>query len=132
MPKSNLKPGVSRQVRYSLPGSGGQPQTTILNQSALVRRREAATKIQSDLLQGSSFSAVQATQSYTTEFLPHLGLTVDEKRVLEEFSGPPNPQPVDNANPSPVEPEGETWQDLRQEGITQGFIDDIQGLLEGK
>lgn len=54
MPKSKLKAGVSRQVRFSQPGPRGETQTTTLNQPALARRREAATKIQSDVLQGLS------------------------------------------------------------------------------
>ena len=53
MPKAKLKPGVSRRVKYSQTGPQGNVQTTILNQPALVRRREAATKIQLDLLQGA-------------------------------------------------------------------------------
>ena len=59
-----------------------------------------------------------------------LGLTVDEKRVLEEFSGHPDTL-LDDVVDS-VALEGDAWQDLGQEGISQGFIDDIQGLLEGK
>ena len=55
MPKLNQRPGVSRQVRYSQPGFQGQPQTTILNQAALARRREAAARVQSDLLRGVFF-----------------------------------------------------------------------------
>jgi hypothetical protein len=52
MPKAKSKAGVSRQVKVSQPGPQGQVQTTILNQPAIVRRREAATKVQADLLQG--------------------------------------------------------------------------------
>lgn len=62
----------------------------------------------------------------------YLGLTSDEKRVLEDFSGTPGPQPADDFDPSPAALEGGPWQDLEQEGVTQGFIDDIEGLLEGK
>jgi hypothetical protein len=51
---------------------------------------------------------------------------------LEEFSGPLSAQPVDDVDPSPVALKGEPWQELGQAGITQGFIDDIQGLLEGR
>lgn len=51
MPKAKPK-GVSRQVKFSQPGPNGGNQTTILNQSALARRREAATKVHSDILQG--------------------------------------------------------------------------------
>ena len=86
-------------------------------------------KTQSDLLQGSSFGLCN---SCSTTFLLYLGLTVDEKRILEEFSGPSDTQQVDVVDPSPAPLEGGVWQDLGQEGLTQGFIDDIQGLLEGK
>lgn len=53
MPKAKLKAGVSRQVKFSQAGPRGEVQTTILNQQALVRRREVATKAQQDLLQGT-------------------------------------------------------------------------------
>jgi len=132
MPKSTKKLGVSRQVRYSQPGPRGQSQTTVLNQSALARRREAAVKVQADLVQGASFLDYLGPGLYLNVFSLYLGLTGDEKRALEEFGGIPSTQPVDVDDPSSAVPEGELWDDLGQGTITQGFIDDIQGLLEGK
>jgi hypothetical protein len=42
---------------------------------------------------------------------------------------------VESANPSdsgpPMEDE-QPWETLGQEGIAQGFVDDVQGLLNGK
>jgi len=40
--------------------------------------------------------------------------------------------PIDTADPQPITEDGQLWEALEQEGTTQGFIDDIQGLLNGK
>ena len=53
MPRARRKAGVSRQVSVSQPGPQGEIKTTILNQAAIARRREAATKARSDILQGN-------------------------------------------------------------------------------
>ena len=50
MPK--LKTGVSRHVKFSQPGPRGYSQSTILNQPAVARMRESATKLHSDFVQG--------------------------------------------------------------------------------
>ena len=52
MPKARRKAGVSRQVSFSQPGPQGEIKTTLLNQATIARRREAATKARSDILQG--------------------------------------------------------------------------------
>lgn len=62
----------------------------------------------------------------------YLGLTGDEKRLLEEFNGISGTQPGEVADPGPTTLDSEVWEDLEQEGLDRGFIDDIQGLLEGK
>ena len=58
MTRSKAKAGVSRQVKFSQLGPQGQLQTTILNQSALTRRREAAAKVRLDILQGMLYSTL--------------------------------------------------------------------------
>jgi hypothetical protein len=64
--------------------------------------------------------------------LLYLGLGDDGKRVLEEFGDTSSIGPANIADSEPtVEDEG-LWETLGQEGVAQGFIDDIQGLLDGK
>ena len=53
MPRPATKAGVSRRVKFSQLGHQGQPQTMILNQTALACRLEAAAKVQLDFLQGT-------------------------------------------------------------------------------
>ena len=67
-----------------------------------------------------------------TEFFRCLGLGDKEKRVLEEFSGTVPSVPVDVADPEPAPEDAEVWKALEEEGTAQGFIDDIQGLLDGR
>lgn len=52
--------------------------------------------------------------------------------MLDEFSGTSSTQPTDATDPGPVASDDGPWEDLGQEGIAQGFVDDIQGILEGK
>lgn len=61
-----------------------------------------------------------------------LGLGEEGKRALEEFHGAAPPGPTDAADLEPVVEDTELWETLEQEGTTQGFIDDIQGLLNGR
>jgi len=62
----------------------------------------------------------------------YLGLGEEGKRVLGEFSGAPLTEPIDTTDPEPGVEDGESWETLGQEGVAQGFIDDIQGMLDGK
>ena len=52
--------------------------------------------------------------------------------MLEEFSGTVPSAPVDAVDPGPAPEDGGVWETLEQEGTAQGFIDDIQGLLDGR
>jgi hypothetical protein len=74
MPKPKLKAGVSRRVKFSQTGPHGQAQALTLNQPALARRREAAAKGQSDLLQGTSYLGYSQPTWYSVVFLLYLGL----------------------------------------------------------
>ena len=65
-------------------------------------------------------------------FLLYLGLGEEGKRVLGEFSGTTHTEPMDAGDPEPMVEDAQLWEALGQEGTTQGFIDDIQGLLDGK
>lgn len=59
------------------------------------------------------------------------GLGDEGKRVLEEFCGAEPSIAVDMADPEPMPENEDVWKVLEEEGTTQGFIDDIQGLLDG-
>lgn len=60
-----------------------------------------------------------------------LGLGDEGKQVLEEFSGTPHIESIMTADSEPAAEDEQPWETLGQ-GVTQGFIDDIQELLNGK
>jgi hypothetical protein len=60
------------------------------------------------------------------------GLGDEGKQILEEFSALPNPEPNHTSDPGPPAEDEQSLGGLGQDGIAQGFIDDIQGLLNGK
>jgi len=132
MPKARVRAGVSRQVKFSQPGPQGGTRTTVLNQPALARRREAATKTHSDILQGTSSQGHSWSKRYIIIFILYLGLGDEGKRVLEEFCGAVPSEPTTTGDSEPLAEDAGLWETLEQEGTSQGFIDDIQGLLNGR
>jgi hypothetical protein len=60
------------------------------------------------------------------------GLGDEGKRLLEEFGGTPHTETIDTSDPALPAGDEQPWETLGQEGIAQGFVDDIQGLLNGK
>ena len=60
------------------------------------------------------------------------GLGDEGKRLLDEFSGTTSIEPIDTVDSEPQAMNEQPWEILGQEGIAQGFINDIQGLLDGK
>jgi hypothetical protein len=62
----------------------------------------------------------------------YLGLGDQGKRLLEEFGGSPSTESINATDPKPTVKDEQTWEVLGQGGVAQGFIDDIQGLLDGK
>ena len=132
MPKSKAKAGVSRHVKFSQPGPQGQPQTMMLNQPALIRRREAATKTRLDFLQGTLSLGYSHSKYILNLRLFYLGLGDEGKQVLAEFGGTPQTESINIADSGPTVGDEQSWETLEQEGIALGFIDDIQGLLDGK
>ena len=52
--------------------------------------------------------------------------------MLAEFSSTANMGPIDTTDPESMAEDGQIWEALEKEETTQGFIDDIQGLLNGK
>jgi hypothetical protein len=69
---------------------------------------------------------------WSLTFLLYLGLGDEGKRVLEEFSGTPPTEHTDVTDSNLNVENEQLWETLGQEGVAQGFIDDIQGLLDGK
>lgn len=67
-----------------------------------------------------------------TYILIYPGLGDEGKRVLGEFSGTAHEESIDTADPEPTGEAGQVWEVLEQEGTAQGFLDDIQGILNGK
>ena len=61
-----------------------------------------------------------------------LGLAAESRRMLEEFSKMMPAEPIDTADSQPIQEDKQSWTALEQEGIAQGFIDDVHGLLGGK
>ena len=130
MPKSKSRSGVSRQVRVLQPGSLGQSQPTVLNQIELARRREDATKRRSDLLRGTLSRFYPQSELM---ILLHLALGDEGKRVLEEFGGTSSStEPINDTDPDLPAVDKLPLEALEHENVTAGFIDDIQGLLDGK
>ena len=68
----------------------------------------------------------------STTFLLYLGLSNEDKRVLEEFCGTESSTPTDTTDLEATPEDGGVLKFLEQEGTAQGFIDDIQGLLDGR
>ena len=66
--------------------------------------------------------------------LLHSGLEDEGKQLLKEFSGMPHIEHIDAPDPGPPagDEDEQFWETVGQEGMAQGFIDDIQGLLHGK
>ena len=52
--------------------------------------------------------------------------------MLEEYGGTPHLEHVDPIDPEQPVQDEQQWRALEQEGVAQGFIEDIQGLLDGK
>ena len=73
-----------------------------LNQSALIRRREAATKTQLDLLQGTPSLGYSQSKYILNLRLFYLGLGDEGKQVLEEFVGTPQTESIDIADSGPT------------------------------
>ena len=132
MPKSKTRAGVSRQVKFSQLGPQGQSQTTILNQTAIARQREAAGKLRSNFLQGMLCPALLKAKVALNRVLLYSELGDEGKRLLEEFSGTPHAEPVDTSDPGPPVGDEQPWEALGQEGIAQGLVDDVRGLPNGK
>jgi len=132
MPKAKVRAGVSRQVKLSQPGPQGGTRTTVLNQPALARRREAAKKTHLDILQGVLSQGHSWSKQYIVILILYLGLGDEGRRVLEEFCGAAPSEPTAAGDPEPIAEDAGLWETLEQEGTTQGFIDDIQGLLDGR
>ena len=103
-----------------------------LNQSAIARLRNAAAKGQSDLIQGVSHLCPFLPDGPLMSSLSHPGLGTESRRMLEEFGSAAATEPVDTADPQPTREDEQSWVTLEEEGIAQGFIDDIQGLINGK
>ena len=57
----------------------------------------------------------------------YLGHGNEGKWVLEEFSGTSHTGSINTADPEIIIEDKQPWKDLGQEGIAQGFIDNIQG-----
>jgi hypothetical protein len=124
MPRQN---GVSRKVKVSQPGPFGRSQSTLLNQPAVARIRESAAKRHLDFINGT----VLTSRCLNVFSFNVAGLGDKSQRVLSEFNGSSLIEPP----PSSTEPgldDAQDWETLNQDGVTQGFLDDIQGLLSGK
>lgn len=62
----------------------------------------------------------------------YLGLGDEGRRVLEEFCGAAPSEPTTAGDSELTAEDAGLWEILEQEGTTQGFIDDIQSLLDGR
>ena len=69
---------------------------------------------------------------YSIRIFLYVGLGDEGKRVLEEFSDTLQTEPIMAADSEPPTENEQLWETLGQEGVAQGFIDDIQELLNGK
>ena len=84
--------------------------------------------MQSDLLHGALYPVLlKADPLYL-----YSGLGDEDKRLLEEFSGVAHTESIETSDFGPSTGDEQPWETLGQEGIAQGFIDNVQGLLNGK